>query len=400
MKVDFLGKLPRVKAIGPGGKLLVLGTFTGDTVCVVDVTNGKLLRAFPDPGRMVANADVTADGRTLVTYRDDHTAQMWDIATGARGRQVGPMGHVGARTTDGWGPYFSARLSPDGKWLAYGRREYLSLYNVVTGRETYRLAGLSSDPGALTFSPDSRVLAWGDERNIHLLEVASGKERHALIGHGGSLLSLCFSRDGKTLVSGSSDSTALVWDLTGRLTDQRTATKPLSRVSLDACWAALADEDAARAYRAIRRLAAAPDQAVSYLQRQLHPAEPVDKRHLESLIADLDSPQFSVREKAAKALESFGERAAAACRKALAGQPSLEIRRRLEGLLEKQWEAWKSPTRETLRALRALEVLEFTNTQQARQTLQGLARGTPEARVTQEAKASLERLMKPPAVLP
>jgi RNA polymerase sigma factor (sigma-70 family) len=403
MKVDFLGKLPGVKAIAPGGKLLALGTFTGDTVYLMNTTNGKLLRSFQDPGRMVAQADVAADARTLVTYRDDHTAQMWDIATGARLRQLGPMGDPGAecqRTTDGWGISYSARLSPDGQWLAYGRREYVSLYHTATGRETHRLTGFSSGAGALTFSPDSRVLAWVDESNIHLLEIASGKERHALIGHRGSVLSLYFSLDGKTLVSGSSDSTALVWDLTGRFADERTWGKALSRVALDAGWAALADEDAARAYRVIRRLASTPDQAISYLRGQLHPVEPVNEKHLENLIADLDSPEFSVREKAAKALESFGERAAAACRRGLADHPCLETRRRLEAVLEKQSQRWKSPTRETLQALRALEVLELANTQQARQTLQRLASGTPEARLTQEAKASLERLAKRSAVFP
>ena len=44
--------------------------------------------------------------------------------------------------------------------------------------------------------------------------------------------------------------------------------------------------------------------------------------------------------------------------------------------------------------LRALEVLERIGTPEARQILLSLAKGAPEAALTQEAKASLERLGK------
>ena len=47
---------------------------------------------------------------------------------------------------------------------------------------------------------------------------------------------------------------------------------------------------------------------------------------------------------------------------------------------------------EKLRLLRALTVLETVATPEARQVLQTLAGGMPEARLTQEAKAGLERL--------
>ncbi len=50
------------------------------------------------------------------------------------------------------------------------------------------------------------------------------------------------------------------------------------------------------------------------------------------------------------------------------------------------------PTSQRLRALRAIEMLEHIGTQEARQVLERLAKGASEARLTQEAKASLERL--------
>jgi hypothetical protein len=50
---------------------------------------------------------------------------------------------------------------------------------------------------------------------------------------------------------------------------------------------------------------------------------------------------------------------------------------------------------EGLRVLRTIEVLEHIANPEARQVLEQLAGGMPEARVTQEAKLSLRRLARP-----
>src|SRR5262249_10136058 len=202
----------------------------------------------------------------------------------------------------------------------------LILFDVATGKEVHRLDQLGSGAGVLAFSPNGRTLAWGDWSDpiLHLLEVASGKERHALTGHRGPIHSLTFSADGKTLVSGSSDTTGLVWDLTGQRTAAALGGKALARTDLDASWEALAGGDAARAYEAVRKLAARPDEALPYLEERLRPVRPVDEKKLAGLIADLDSSQFPVRQQAARDLEQLGELAVSACRQALAAHPSVE----------------------------------------------------------------------------
>jgi hypothetical protein len=53
-----------------------------------------------------------------------------------------------------------------------------------------------------------------------------------------------------------------------------------------------------------------------------------------------------------------------------------------------------------LRAVRAIHVLELAGTAEAKEVLRTLAGGAPEAPVTQEARASLERLAKRGAGLP
>jgi hypothetical protein len=121
----------------------------------------------------------------------------------------------------------------------------------------------------------------------------------------------------------------------------------------------------------------------------------VDPQHIDRLIADLDADRSAVREKAMRELERAGRAAESALAKALKSNPSAEQRRRLRALLE-PLEQTDSPS-EALRRLRALEVLERIATPEAIEVLQVLARGTPEARLTQEAQAALQRLAGRPA---
>jgi hypothetical protein len=162
----------------------------------------------------------------------------------------------------------------------------------------------------------------------------------------------------------------------------------LSPSTLQAHWDALAGPDAAKAYRAIWTLAAAPEESVAFLKNRLArvgPAKEVDR-----LIADLDSPRFQTREQAMRDLEKLGPDAEAGLRRALDQKPpSLEVRRRLERLLQKLElsSGW-------VRSLRAIQVLEYSATPEARKVLQSLAQGAPGSRLTREANASLARLAK------
>jgi hypothetical protein len=161
----------------------------------------------------------------------------------------------------------------------------------------------------------------------------------------------------------------------------------------------LRDEDATIAYRAIRTMTAFPAQTLPLLRKHLLPLSvgAEEARKLVSLIADLDSDDFATRERANKKLEEAGLRAEGTLQQTLAKSPSLEVRRRglklLEGIERKK-------KIEPIQQLRALEVLEHIGTAEARALLADVAKGVPEARLTQEAKASLARLAKRPLAKP
>jgi hypothetical protein len=286
--------------------------------------------------------------------------------------------------------------SPDGRHFASGsKEETVRLRESATGKELYRLGRHWQWP-RFAFSPDGKTLTWaGVDRTVRLWEVASGKVRRQLEGHGGVVTAVAFSPDGKWVVSASNDTTLLVWDGMGR---RPGAGERLSPEDLERLWAELAGDDAARAYRAVRTLAAVPGQAVPLLLRRVRPVGAPAPGQVRRLLSELDSTGFSARERAARELRQLGELAAPALRQALEGRPSLEVRRRVLELLDGLNGPVTSPAE--LRVLRLVEVLESSGTPEAKRTLEALARGAPEARLTGEAQASLERLTQRVGTVP
>jgi hypothetical protein len=254
------------------------------------------------------------------------------------------------------------------------------------------------DIALLRFSPDNRMIAYaGHDSHIHLLEVATCKDRLQLAGNQSPM---AFSPDGRMLISGSSDTAALVWDLTGKLEAKGKWRGALSAAELDSWWSDLAGADAAKAYQAIRRLAASPADSVPYLSKHLKPVPIVDQKRLAKLIDALDSNEFGDREAAEQELEKLGELAAPVCRKAMDGKPTKEVRRRLMNLIDKQAKAEQTLPADRLRAVRVVETLELINTTESRKVLARVAQGAGEASLTQEAKTSLYRLAKRAAAAP
>jgi hypothetical protein len=193
-------------------------------------------------------------------------------------------------------------------------------------------------------------------------------------------LHLVCAADGARLFTGSLDGTVLAWGVGHLKGAQRP--KP-SATEVEAAWADLDSTDAAKAYAAIWALTAAPQEALARLRGFLGQVARPDAAHIKRLIASLDDDSFGVREKATAELGGLGDLAVPALREALAANPSAELRRRAERAL-----AWPP------RQVRALEVLEHMDWLEARTALEPLAKGDPEARLTRDAKAALERRAK------
>jgi RNA polymerase sigma factor (sigma-70 family) len=406
-------------ALASGGKVLAAGGVDGIVIC--DLESRKEVRLFPQQGRFTLNLALSPDGKVLASEGSD-VIHLWDVATGRHLRQFGRASHTlgsfsfsqdgkllalaGSGTVGLWevgsGKLLheleavqaacSVAFSPDGRVLACaGQNGMVCLWDARTRQKLREFRSHGFGPCCVTFSPDSRALAVGSwDRNVGLWEVATGQERCKFTGHAAGVGCVAFSPDGTSLASGSGDTTILVWDVTGSRSGRGPPAK-LAIGDLGALWRDLASPDASKGYQAISRLVAAPEQAVPFLKERFRAeTPPASPKRISQLIEELDSREFSARDKASRELEKVGIEAEPGLRRVLTGQTSLELRRRAEGLL-KQLEA-----AEGLRRARALETLERMNSPTARQLLKTLAERVPGSRLSEEAKEACQRLSRRP----
>jgi WD40 repeat protein len=353
------------------------------------------------------NPCLSPDGRWLVLPTREGSLRRWDLTNGEEARPLAePLENIE-----------DFRWSPDGRFLALcgevsqpdvrGRRgpREMRVWDVAVGVRLTHLT-LPGPPTLVRFAPDGWTMLTTAEGVIHLWETATGKERARLKGHQSyEIGSLALSADGRMLVSGGHDSQVLVWDLTRCMPDGQWHPARLSPDKLRAAWETLAGADAASAYAAMWQLVADPEGSTTLLRSRLRPVAHAEDDQVAQLIAALDSEKFAERERATRELETLEDAAAAELRQTLTRKPSLEVRRRVEALLERlnkpltgerlqsMLERLNKPlTGEQLQSLRAIEVLEHIGTPQAREVLKTLSEGAPEARTTEEARRTLRRL--------
>jgi WD40 repeat protein len=164
-------------------------------------------KEFVGHGDMVFSAAFFRHGQAFVTTSRDNTAKIWDIAAGKERHTL--RGHRQGVE--------AAAISPDDKMVATASWDKtVRLWDADSGAEKGILQGHVAGVLAVAFSPDGKWLASaGYDLVIRIWDVEKQKQVGTLGKHNSVIWTLAFSRDG-VLASGSSDTTAKLWNVADR----------------------------------------------------------------------------------------------------------------------------------------------------------------------------------------
>ena len=162
---------------------------------------------------------VSKDQRYIITASEDKTIRVWDIQSGRQTQKI-----IGQIDAGSGGKYFTADLSPDGKWLAaagflanFNGKNHLQIgairiFNLKTGELVYLLKGHKNAVTDLKFnqqgnllasgSADGSVIVWQTQQNFN--------KKETLKGHKGAVQAVGFSPDGLILSAGL-DQQIILW---------------------------------------------------------------------------------------------------------------------------------------------------------------------------------------------
>jgi WD40 repeat protein len=131
------------------------------------------VQAFSPDGQTLVTATSRVDAVTRILSAD-HALHVWDLKSGKKRLTI-------RSAETGFACRFERiAVAPDGRTLATVRDDHtIQLWSMATGKEVLRHAGYSARASCLAFSPDGRTLATGHaDGSILLWDLApKGKRR-------------------------------------------------------------------------------------------------------------------------------------------------------------------------------------------------------------------------------
>jgi WD40 repeat protein len=156
-------------------------------------------------------ADVTdvrfsPDGRWVLTASADHTARVWNVATGAA-RFETPLQHDQS--------ILRASFSADGAHIVTASADGTArVWDSATGRRLAMLAGHQDVVRDACFSPDGgQIVTAADDKTARVWDAATGKPVGAPLPHKGPVVRASFHPSGNQVLTASADRSARVWSL-------------------------------------------------------------------------------------------------------------------------------------------------------------------------------------------
>ena len=153
---------------------------------------------------LVNDVRFAPDGARVASASSDHTARVWDIATGDCLALL--EGHRDDVNGVAW--------SPDGSCVATASFDGSArVFDAGSGACLAELRGHDGDVNGVAFHPDGSLLATASDDGTVRLFTPAGEPRGVLRGHADWVDQVAFSPDGKLLASASLDRSVRVWEV-------------------------------------------------------------------------------------------------------------------------------------------------------------------------------------------
>lgn len=178
---------------------------------------GNILPANDDGLPRIRSLALSPDGSEILVGNTDNEAQTLDLGGNVIQRLKGHTGVVSAVafSHDGSQVVTGAEDGTTRLWHPVGGNAHGKPFQIGPGE-----AGDHFNLYAVAFSPDNQsVLLGAEDNNVRILHLPTGSVT-AYTGHTGSILSVAYSPTGNRWLTGSADSTAILWDVTGNKLQQ------------------------------------------------------------------------------------------------------------------------------------------------------------------------------------
>jgi len=201
----------------PKGSYLASGSLD-NTVYLWNAETYQRLAVLKGHTDKVHSIAFSPDSLALATGSEDHTIQLWDVPTG-KPKYKSPYHHDK--------PIYSLSFLANGQKIVAGSGDDIILCKPQTGRNTASVYSGSDPVISVNPSPDGRLLVSSYGKSVCLSTLPSFLIKTSTVileGHTKTVRAATFSHNGLYIASASDDHTIRIWNASGGLEIQPTAT--------------------------------------------------------------------------------------------------------------------------------------------------------------------------------
>lgn len=170
-----------------------------------DIETGEQLQIFEGHTDVLAAAEISPDGRQVLSVAYDRTMRLWNLASGAEIRRFEFPDFL-----------WDVAFHPDGKRALVATSEpSIVLWDLETGEILRHYIGHDAEVWSVAFSPDGQTaLSGSDDGTVILWDVESGAQiRRFETDAPSPVHSVVYSPDGRYVLGGQEDERIIVWDI-------------------------------------------------------------------------------------------------------------------------------------------------------------------------------------------